>query len=170
MMAFAGREELNYLFGDSISDADLLRAVEVIESTQASVDPVAQTSAVPDDVHTTAGVQSVGNIGSVSASESPQICKFCTFYYLNTSFPCWYWQKTGFPFESAILTRRREPTSSAMCNASSKMSTGQMDPWNGLGRVGLGRVGLGRAGSRFCWIWMGRIGTSEFLVFVMIIS
>ena len=79
LIELADRKELNYLFSDSISDADLLRAVEGIESARVSANPVAQTSAVPDDIHTTVGVQSVGNVGSVSASESPQIGKFFTF-------------------------------------------------------------------------------------------
>ena len=36
MLAMADREELNHLFNYSISDEDLLRAVEQIESTQIS--------------------------------------------------------------------------------------------------------------------------------------
>ena len=127
MIATADREELNYLFSESISDADLLRAVEVIELARASVDPVAQTSAVPDDIHTMVGVQSVGNVGSVSASESPQIGKFCAFTICIPASPLDIGRKPVFPCESTIPTRRREPTSSAMFNASSKKSTGQMD-------------------------------------------
>ena len=84
----ADREELNYLFSESISDADLLRAVEVIESARVSADPVAQTSAVLDDIHTTVGVQSVGNVGTVSTSQSPQIGKFCTFTNCISASPC----------------------------------------------------------------------------------
>ena len=106
MVAHAIQEELNYLFSDSLTDADLLRAVEVIESARASADQVAQTSAVPDDIHTTVGVQSIGNVGSVSVSESPQIGKFCTFTICISASPVDIGRKPVLPCESTIPTRR----------------------------------------------------------------
>ena len=82
MMAVADQEEIIYFFGESLSDADLLRAVECIESAQTSVNQAAQTSTASDAIHTTARVESVGNPGTAGIVKSLQRGKFytdCTF-------------------------------------------------------------------------------------------
>ena len=78
MIAAADREELNYLFSDSFSDTDLLRAVEVIESTQMSVDRAPQIDATSNVIHNTSRAESTGNAGSVEKAAQLQFGMFCT--------------------------------------------------------------------------------------------
>ena len=68
MMAVAIREELNYLFSDSLSDADLLRAVEFIESTQTFMDRAPPTGTTTNVVHNTSRSESSGNAGGVETA------------------------------------------------------------------------------------------------------
>ena len=82
MIAAADREELNYLFGDSLSDADLLRAVECIESAQTSVDQAPPTGATSNVTHNTSRAESTGNAGGLETAAQLQFGKFytlCTF-------------------------------------------------------------------------------------------
>ena len=78
MIAAADREELNYLFSDLLSDKDLLRAVEVIESTQMSVDRAPQIDAISNVIHNTSRAESAGNAGGVEKTAQLQFGKFCT--------------------------------------------------------------------------------------------
>ena len=78
MVAHAIHEELNYLFSDSLSDADLLRAIECIESTQMSAVQAPQTDATSDVIETTARTKSTGNAGGVEKATQLQFGKFCT--------------------------------------------------------------------------------------------
>ena len=73
MIQAAEREELNYLFSESKSDADLLRAVECIESAQTSMDRAPQNSATSDVIETTAKTESTGNAGGVENSSAASI-------------------------------------------------------------------------------------------------
>ena len=75
MVVHAIQEELNYLFSDSLTDADLLRAVECIEST---VDQALQTSAASNVIETTARTGSLGNAEGVETAAQLQFGKFCT--------------------------------------------------------------------------------------------
>ena len=91
MITAADREELNYLFGDSISDADLLQAVECIESAQSSVDRAPQISTASNVIETTARTESAGNTGGVETVEPFQIGMFLYqlyIYYLYINFTC----------------------------------------------------------------------------------
>ena len=65
MMAMAEQEELNHLFSDSLTDEDLLRAVEHIESDQMSTDQTVQRSNIND-----ATVGSTSNLGAPSGSHT----------------------------------------------------------------------------------------------------
>ena len=78
MIEAADREELNYLFSESISDADLLRAIKFIESDQTSIDRAPQNSATSDVLETTARTESTGNAGGVERAAQLQFNKFCT--------------------------------------------------------------------------------------------
>ena len=78
MVVHAIQEELNYLFSDSLTDADLLRAVECIESAQSSTDRPLQTSATSNVIETTARTGSTGNAGGVETAAHLQFGKFCT--------------------------------------------------------------------------------------------
>ena len=82
LVAVAEQEELNHLFSDSLSDADLLRAVESIESAQTSVDRAPQTGATPA-IRNTSRVGSTGNAGGVETAVQLQFCKFYTVYTLT---------------------------------------------------------------------------------------
>ena len=78
MMAMAEQEELNHLFSDSLTDEDLLRAVEQIESYQMSTDRTVQRSDIND-----ATVESTSNLGT-SAGLQTQNGKFIiSFEYLQ---------------------------------------------------------------------------------------
>ena len=48
MMAMADQKELSHLFSDSLTDEDLLRAVEQIKSNRISADQTAQRSFIND--------------------------------------------------------------------------------------------------------------------------
>ena len=78
MIAAADREELNYLFSDSLSDADLLRAIECIELAQMSVDRAPQIDATSNVIHNTSRAESTGNAGSVEKAAQLQFGMFCT--------------------------------------------------------------------------------------------
>ena len=65
MMAMAEQEELNHLFSDSITDEDLLRAVEQIESDQLSTDRTVQRSDIND-----ATVESTVKLGASAGSHT----------------------------------------------------------------------------------------------------
>ena len=75
MIEVADREELNYLFNDSLSDADLLRAIECIESAQTSAVQALQTDATSDVIGTAARTESTGN---AEKAAQLQFGKFCT--------------------------------------------------------------------------------------------
>ena len=78
MIAAADREELNYLFSESISDADLLRAVEVIESTQMSVGRAPQFDATSDVIETTARTESTGGVEKAAQLQFGKFYTVCT--------------------------------------------------------------------------------------------
>ena len=65
MMAMAEQEELSHLFSDSLTDEDLLRAVEQIESNQMSTDRTVQRSDIID-----ATVESTSNLGASAGSHT----------------------------------------------------------------------------------------------------
>ena len=83
LVAVAEQEELNHLFNDSLSDADLLRAVESIESAQTSVDRALQTGATPNVIRNTSRVGTTGNAGGVGTSTQLHFGKFYTVYPLT---------------------------------------------------------------------------------------
>ena len=64
-MAMAEQEELNHLFSDSLTDEDLLRAVEQIESDQLSTARTVQRSDIND-----ATVESTVKLGAPSGSHA----------------------------------------------------------------------------------------------------
>ena len=77
MMAIADQEELNYLFSDSLSDADLLRAVESIESAQACE----QTSSISDNNRATTSAESYVNVGTMEPPQHGMLSN--TFKYMD---------------------------------------------------------------------------------------
>ena len=81
MMIMAEQEELNHLFSDSLTDEDLLRAVERIESDQMSTDQTVQRSDIND-----ATVGSASNLGVPSGSHT-QNGKFIIISFEYTENP-----------------------------------------------------------------------------------
>ena len=78
MVAHAIQEELNYLFSDSLTDADLLRAVECIESVQAP-----QTSAASDVIPNTVRTELVRNAGGVEDTAQLHFGEFLYRLYIK---------------------------------------------------------------------------------------
>ena len=79
MLAVADQAEIDHLFASSsISDQNLLQAIEILESAQTSVDRTAQTSTASYVIHTTVRVESVGNAGAAGIVGSLQRGKFYT--------------------------------------------------------------------------------------------
>ena len=129
IMAVADQEELNYWVSDSVSDADLLQAVESIESAQASIDQAVQTSTAFYVIHTTARVESVGRAETVAASEPPQISKFytdCTFIICIPASPADIGRKSTSRGQDFGATRL-DPTQPNLIRP-----TGPSDPWTSL--------------------------------------
>ena len=65
MMVMADQEELNHLFSDSLTDEDLLRAVEQIESNQMSTERTVKRSVINDET-----VESTSNLGASTGSHN----------------------------------------------------------------------------------------------------
>ena len=75
MMIMADQEELNYLFSNSLTDEDLLRAVEQIESNRMPTDQTAQRSVINNET-----VESTSNLGP-SVRSRTQDGKFIFIYF-----------------------------------------------------------------------------------------
>ena len=78
MMAMAEQEELNHLFSDSLTDEDLLRAVDQIESNQMSTDRTVQRSDIND-----ATVGSTSNLGAPARSHTQDGEFIISFEYIE---------------------------------------------------------------------------------------
>ena len=78
MMAMAEQEELNHLFSDFLTDEDLLRAVEQIESNQMSTDRTAQRSDINN-----ATVEPTGNLGTSAGSHTRDGKFIISFEYIE---------------------------------------------------------------------------------------
>ena len=78
MMAMAEQEEINHLFSDSLTDEDLLRAVEQIESNQISADQAAQRSDIND-----AAVKSASNSKTSTGSHTQDGEFIISFEYIE---------------------------------------------------------------------------------------
>ena len=74
----ADQEELNHLFRYSLTDEDLLRAVEQIESNQMSTERTVQRSVINDET-----VESTSNLGASTGSHSLDGEFIISFEYLQ---------------------------------------------------------------------------------------
>ena len=78
MMIMADQEELNHLFSDSLTDEDLLRAVEQIESNRISADPTVQRPVIND-----ATAESTCSIGAYAGSHTQDGWLIISFEYIE---------------------------------------------------------------------------------------